>query len=331
MKKLWVTEAGMSYDPVTKIYTDLESGKIYDAEKMEWVHPKKPKVPKVEKEGIIKTSTKRKKAEWFEAEETQLSSVYVSNLPKTITIDKFVKLMQKCGLLKQCEKTEKPKVKLYTDNEGKFKGDGLAHYLAPESVDLALQILDEQDVEGNKIKVELAKFEMKGKFDKTKKKKGMNKKEKIAAKKTKNKLLGWGGMGITTGSEDPKTKRARYEKVVVFSNCFTVDEVARDPTIILQVKDALRAACSGFGAPRKVNMFDGHPNGICSVAFNSAEDADRAIDGLDKRLLRGRTLSAKRWDGVTDYTIEETQAEIENRDSAWKEWLEDDDEEETDY
>ena len=41
----------------------------------------------------------------------------------------------------------------------------------------------------------------------------MNKKEKIAAKKNKNKLLGWGGMGITTGSEDPKTKRARYEKV----------------------------------------------------------------------------------------------------------------------
>ena len=100
------------------------------------------------------------------------------------------------------------------DAEGKFKGDGLAHYLAPESVDLALQILDEQDVEGNKIKVELAKFEMKGKFDKTKKKKGMNKKEKLAAKKNKNKLLGWGGMGITTGSEDPKTKRARYEKVL---------------------------------------------------------------------------------------------------------------------
>merc|ERR1712150_189307 len=131
------------------------------------------------------------------------------------------------------------------------------------------------------------------------------------------------------GSEDLKTKRARYEKVVVFSNCFTVEEVARDPTIILKVKDDLRGACSGFGAPKKVNMFDGHPSGICSVAFNSAEDADRAIEGLDKRLFRGRTLEVKRWDGVTDYTIEETQAEIENRDSAWREWLEDD--EENDY
>jgi HIV Tat-specific factor 1 len=78
-------------------------------------------------------------------------------------------------------------------------------------------------------------------------------------------------------------------------------------------------------------MFDGHPEGICSVAFNSAEDADRAIDGLDKRLFRGRTLAVKRWDGHTVYTIEETQAEIENRDSAWKEWLEDDEDEETDY
>lgn len=67
------------------------------------------------------------------------------------------------------------------------------------------------------------------------------------------------------------------------------------------------------------------------MAFNSAEDADRAIDGLDKRLFRGRTLAVKRWDGYTDYTIQETQAEIENRDSAWKEWLEDDEDEETDY
>jgi len=50
--------------------------------------------------------------------------------------------------------------------------------------------------------------------------------------------------------------------------------------------------------------------------------ADRAIENLNGRLFRGRTLEVKRWDGHTDYAIEETQAEINNRDAAWAEWLE---------
>ena len=36
-------------------------------------------------------------------------------------------------------------------------------------------------------------------------------------------------------------------------------------------------------------------------------------------------MTVARWDGVQNFSIEETQAEIENRDSAWKTWLEDDD------
>jgi len=74
-------------------------------------------------------------------------------------------------------------------------------------------------------------------------------------------------------------------------------------------------------------MFDGHPKGIVSVAFAKAEEADRAIENLNKKLFRGRVLSVERWDGHQNFEIEETQAEIENRDSAWKEWLEDDEEE----
>ena len=53
-------------------------------------------------------------------------------------------------------------------------------------------------------------------------------------------------------------------------------------------------------------------------------EADRAIEGLNQRLFRGRLMTVERWDGVQNFAIEETQAEIENRDSAWKEWLEDD-------
>ena len=121
----------MSYDPATGVYADTTNGKIYDPEKMEWVNPKNPNAKKPEKEGLIKTKrTEKRKAEWFEANETDNLNVYISGLPKTFTLEKFENLVKKCGLIKPDEKTGKPKIKLYLDGEGKVKGDGLCCYLA---------------------------------------------------------------------------------------------------------------------------------------------------------------------------------------------------------
>ena len=38
-------------------------------------------------------------------------------------------------------------------------------------------------------------------------------------------------------------------------------------------------------------MFDGHPKGICSVAFMKPEEADRAISDLNGKLFRGRQIT----------------------------------------
>jgi hypothetical protein len=57
----------------------------------------------------------------------------------------------------------------------------------PESVKLCLQLLDGSDFKGHKIKVEKAKFEMKGNFDPTKAKDEAHKK-KLSKKKEKQAL-----------------------------------------------------------------------------------------------------------------------------------------------
>jgi hypothetical protein len=65
----------------------------------------------------------------------------------------------------------KPKVKLYKDEEGNLKGDGVCCYLKVDSVHLALKLLDEMQYDkDHTIHVERAKFEMKGAFDPTRKK-----------------------------------------------------------------------------------------------------------------------------------------------------------------
>ncbi len=47
-----------------------------------------------------------------------------------------------------------PKIKMYCDSEGNFKGDALCCYLKIESVSLAIQLLDESEFKGQKIHVE---------------------------------------------------------------------------------------------------------------------------------------------------------------------------------
>ena len=63
--------------------------------------------------------------------------------------------MQKCGVIDIDVRTNKPKVKLYKDEDGNLKGDGLCTYMKIESVQLALTILDGSSIKpGQAIKVE---------------------------------------------------------------------------------------------------------------------------------------------------------------------------------
>uniref|UniRef100_A0A8C5KJP6 HIV-1 Tat specific factor 1 n=2 Tax=Jaculus jaculus TaxID=51337 RepID=A0A8C5KJP6_JACJA len=73
----------------------------------------------------------KRKAEsgWFHVEEDRNTNVYVSGLPPDITVDEFIQLMSKFGIIMRDPQTEEFKVKLYKDNQGNLKGDGLCCYL----------------------------------------------------------------------------------------------------------------------------------------------------------------------------------------------------------
>lgn len=109
-------------------------------------------------------SKEKPKPEWFSLDEDRSTKVYISNLPDEITEEEFVELMQKCGLILKDTETNQFKIKLYKDAEGKLKGDGLCTYIKPESVTLALQILDGYLYKDRTLKVERAKFELRGEF-----------------------------------------------------------------------------------------------------------------------------------------------------------------------
>lgn len=176
-----------------------------------------------------------------------------------------------------------------------------------------MRLLDESEVRGYRLHVEAARFELKGQYDASKKKK----KSKDYRKKMQQqqKQLDW-------RPEKQGEVRKRHEKVVIIRNMFHPKDFEEDPLVLNEYREDLRTECEKFGDVKKVILFDRHPDGVASVAFKEPEQADACIQSFNGRWFGGRQLSALLWDGTTDYQVEETTREREERLKGWSNFLE---------
>lgn len=71
--------------------------------------------------------------------------MWVTNIPRDAELSEIRDLFSKYGILAEEVDTGKPRIKMYTDEDGNFNGDVLVVYFKPESVDLAIKWLDETD------------------------------------------------------------------------------------------------------------------------------------------------------------------------------------------
>ncbi|KAM9788528.1 17S U2 SnRNP complex component HTATSF1 [Neosynchiropus ocellatus] len=270
--------------------------------------------PKDGKTKEAKQKGEKRKADpgWFNVEENKNTNVYVSGLPPDTSTEEFAEIMSKCGIVMRDPITEEYKVKLYKDKEGNLKGDGLCCYLKRESVDLALRLIDESEVRGYRLHVESARFELKGAYDASKKKK--KNKEYRKKLQQQQKQLDW-------RPEKKGELRKRHEKVVIIRNMFHPSDFEEDPLVLNEYREDLRSECEKFGVVKKVILFDRHPDGVASIAFKEPEQADACIESFNGRWFGGRQLSAELWDGTTDYQVEETSREREERLKGWSSFL----------
>ncbi|XP_039210685.1 HIV Tat-specific factor 1 [Crotalus tigris] len=269
----------------------------------------------------LKQKGEKRKAEagWFHVEEQKNTNVYVTGLPPDITKDEFIDVMSKCGIIMRNLQTEEPKIKLYKDKEGNLKGDGLCCYLKRESVELALKLLDEKEIRGYRLHVEVAQFQLKGEYDASKKKKKCKDYKKKLSQQQK--LLDW------RPEKKEGSVRLRQERVIIIRNMFHPKDFEEDPLVLNEIREDLRTECEKFGQVKKVIIFDRHPDGVASISFKEAEEADVCKQALNGRWFGGRQLSVETWDGVTDYQVEETSREREERLKGWQEFLGDPDQE----
>ncbi len=72
------------------------------------------------------------------------TAVFV-RLPFDATFDEVVERFSKCGLIEEDDEGE-PKVKMYARDDGTFSGEALVVYFKEDSVNLAINILDDAEL-----------------------------------------------------------------------------------------------------------------------------------------------------------------------------------------
>lgn len=71
--------------------------------------------------------------------------MWATKIPGDADLSEIHELFSKYGILAEELDTGKPRIKMYTDENGNFNGEALVVYFRPESVNLAIQLLDETD------------------------------------------------------------------------------------------------------------------------------------------------------------------------------------------
>lgn len=100
-----------------------------------------------------------------EREPRKNTAVYVTQLPPDTTEAELKDVFSRCGVISEEIDGGKPRIKLYRNDDGSLKGDALIVYFRPESVSLAIQMLDDSplrlDARGaGPIKVQAADFSL---------------------------------------------------------------------------------------------------------------------------------------------------------------------------
>ncbi|KAI9373082.1 hypothetical protein BJX61DRAFT_533477 [Aspergillus egyptiacus] len=228
------------------------------------------------------------------------TAVFVTSIPLDAEFDEIRDVFSRCGVIAEEIDSGRPRIKMYTDDDGKFKGEVLIVYFRPESVNLAIQMLDDSDfrlgVTGplGPMRVQPADFSFKSQQE-APTKTSMRDKKKIIKRtqKLNNKLADW-------DDDEPAAlvdTNSRFEKVVILKHMFTLQELDEDPAAILDIKEDIREECSKLGEVTNVVLYDKEEDGVVSVRFSDPEAARNCVKLMNGRYFGGTAVEAYISDG----------------------------------
>lgn len=306
-----------------------------------WVHedlaPNKEKTSDASKQQAKKPAEagakKRKRNKPKFSAKNMKCWVYVTGLPKDTDEEEVAAYFSKVGILDLDPESQKPKVKLYREKKdkkgtGPLKGDASICYARAESVDLALQILDENLFrDGATLSVQRAKFEQQGgDFEN-----GSNNNGRRMVSEAKRKvarLAALQAVGWDEGENGRIAGGLKGLRIVVLMNMFDPKELEKDENDekLGRLEKEVHLECQDIGVVEKITVFSKHPAGVIIVKFEKPNDAIDAVSKFNGEIRpNGRKVEAHYWDGVTDYTVRDAEKEAkdaEQRLDQFGDWLE---------
>ena len=249
----------------------------------------------------------------------------MTGLPPDATVDEVAELFsRKCGVIAEEIDSGRPRVKLYTDGEGNFKGDALIVFFKPQSVDMAIMLLDDTDfrfsaagLTSGKMRVQPADASYKktnydddeggagadgsasGNNNNKKNRadgarRSEHDKQKIIKKTQKldAKLADWSDDEPYPLPAEAGGKVSKWDRIVILKHMFTLEELDEDPAALLEIKEDIREECAKLGDVTNVVLYDKEASGIVSVKFRKAEAAEACVRLMDGRAFDGRTVEA---------------------------------------
>ncbi|KAG7131566.1 Splicing factor U2AF-associated protein 2 like [Verticillium longisporum] len=258
----------------------------------------------------------------------QNTAVYVTGLPRDATADEVHELFsRKAGVVAEEIDSGRPRIKMYTDEQGGFKGDALVVFFKPQSVDMAIMLLDDTDLRvepsgrgSGRMRVQAADAsykkttyddngaaaaaaaDAKGKAPEgaaplppkhqQQSRADRDRDRQKIIKKTQKldaKLADW--------SDDdtaalPTAAASKWDRLVVLRHMFTLAELEEDPAALLEIKEDVREECAKLGAVTNVVLFDEEPDGVVSVKFRDPLAAQACIAMMHGRSFDGRVVEA---------------------------------------
>nr|XP_031862309.1 uncharacterized protein CI109_002274 [Kwoniella shandongensis]KAA5529381.1 hypothetical protein CI109_002274 [Kwoniella shandongensis] len=266
------------------------------------------------------------------------TAVWVTNLPPNTTVPLLAGVFSKAGVL-LIDDEGQPRIKLYHDDEGKFKGEALVMYFKEGSVDLAITLLDDTELElgagyGN-IRVRVAEYE-KGQGEK--KEEGEKKKLSGEQKHKMSKRIKTMQSKITWHSDDEEDPAAplggaplanRFNRVVVLKGMFLPEDLERDPGLLLELKEEVREEAESLGQVTSVVLYDKEEDGVMTIKFKDSVAALACVKKMNNRFFDGRRIYAglytgkerfKKSGGIKEFGDDEEGEEKERLDN-FAQWL----------
>ena len=94
---------------------------------------------------------------------------------------------------------------------------------------------------------------------------------------------------------DDKAARKRLEKLskmVILRHMFRKEDIARDVSLMAEIKADLLDECEKIGTVTKIDLYDLSDDGVCSIRFTEIESAMACVALMNGRYFDGLRIEA---------------------------------------